>query len=100
MLIEFVSSPGNPFFIEVVQHSEYTGNSFQGALTPSHADATGFETVAAAAALVPSIRKASPDIPYAALMDMALKATVASLKPIAHNAAKAGLAYMSGNSLV
>jgi len=83
LLIDGNTVPGNTFMVDIVMHAEYIGMSASASLTVSHADAIGYETVAAASAMVTPLRAANPDASSEALMSAALRSVAESLRPVA-----------------
>jgi hypothetical protein len=83
MAVSFTGTAGNTFEVETICHVEFVGNATQYALTPSHGDTVGFETVSAASALVPSLRVSNPTASTLSLMSKAIGTVVKTLKPAA-----------------
>lgn len=86
MLIDWNSVAGNTFSIDLIMHAEYVGSNASASLTVSHADAVGYETVAAASAMVTPLRVENPQASSEALMTMALRQVGESLRPVAVSA--------------
>lgn len=82
-LVFMTGEVGNTFEVEIVQHSEYVGSATQASLTPSHSDATGFQVVNTAAALVQQKATQKPGAPKPSLMREAITETLRALRPVA-----------------
>jgi hypothetical protein len=83
LLIDWNSSPGNTFYVDIIVHVEYVGIAASALLTPSHADVVGFEKIAAASAMVTPLRVQYPDASSESLLATALRQVGDSLKPVA-----------------
>lgn len=81
MCVYLTGTPGNTFEVEVVFHLEFVGRKSQALLTPSHADSKGYEIVASAAAKIPAMRVATPNLGVGALMARAIQGVTTGLQP-------------------
>lgn len=85
---DVTTTPGNTFFVKIIVHCEYIGRNSTGALTPSHADSSGFEKVAAASAKVNSLRASKPEADMSALFRTAFNDVLRELQPVAMSGVK------------
>lgn len=81
MAVLITGTPGNTFEVEVILHLEFVGKKAQALLTPAHADSRGYEIVASAAAKLPSMRVAMPNMGLGALMTKAIQGVTRGLEP-------------------
>jgi hypothetical protein len=68
-----IPAASSTFEVEVITHVEFIGIGAAASLTPTHSDSVGFETVNGAAAMLPSMQVARPNVSPSKLMSEAIE---------------------------
>lgn len=97
-VIAVIPAASSTFEIEVILHVEFIGIAAAAALTPTHSDSVGFETVNGASAMLPAMKVTKPNADPMRLMNEAIQMTHRGLSYAADIAGK--IDRLSGGALI